>query len=111
MSTAKNSIASFGITPSSGALTLAATAGAGTFPLSIAIDPLGQFVYVANANSANVSVYFRELDHRRADPGRRLTLRGGSRRTLDRHRLTAARGRRADYVNVKPEKGHGTFTG
>jgi 6-phosphogluconolactonase len=55
--TAANSIASYGITPSTGALSLATTAGAGAFPASIAVDNLGGFVYVANENTGNVSVY------------------------------------------------------
>jgi len=38
-------------------LTLASTVGAGTFPLSVVIDPAGQFAYVANENSNDVSVY------------------------------------------------------
>jgi 6-phosphogluconolactonase (cycloisomerase 2 family) len=55
--TTANSIAAYAITPSNGTLTLASTVGAGTFPLSIVVDPLGEFVYAANENSANVSVY------------------------------------------------------
>jgi len=38
-------------------LTEASTVGAGTFPLSVVIDPAGTFAYVANQNSNDVSVY------------------------------------------------------
>ncbi len=30
---------------------------AGTFPLSVVVDPLGQFVYAANDTTGDVSVY------------------------------------------------------
>jgi len=55
--TAGNDLSSYAITPASGALTLASTAGAGAFPLNVVIDPAGTFAYVANENSDNVSVY------------------------------------------------------
>jgi 6-phosphogluconolactonase len=31
--------------------------GAGVFPISLAIDPSGLFIYVANDNSGDISVY------------------------------------------------------
>jgi 6-phosphogluconolactonase (cycloisomerase 2 family) len=55
--TSDNTIATYGITPSSGALTLLSTAGAGTLPVSVAVDPSGSFVYAANNTSGTVSVY------------------------------------------------------
>jgi 6-phosphogluconolactonase len=57
VSTAANELTSYAITPASGALTAIATVGTGTFPLSVVIDPSGAFAYVANENSADVSVY------------------------------------------------------
>jgi 6-phosphogluconolactonase (cycloisomerase 2 family) len=51
-------VASYSITPSSGALTLSGTPiAAGTFPVSVVLDPSGQFAYVANDNSNDISVY------------------------------------------------------
>ena len=55
--TGGDDLSSYSITPSTGALTLASTAGAGAFPLSVAVDPAGQFAYVANENSDDVFVY------------------------------------------------------
>ncbi len=57
MSTAANDLTSYAITPASGALTAISTVGTGTFPLGVVIDPSGAFAYVANENSADVSVY------------------------------------------------------
>jgi DNA-binding beta-propeller fold protein YncE len=36
---------------------LGTTIGAETFPLSVVVDPMGQFVYAANDTSGDVSVY------------------------------------------------------
>jgi 6-phosphogluconolactonase len=55
--TAGNDLSSYSITPSSGALTLASSAVAGDFPLGVAVNPAGTFVYVANENSNDVSAY------------------------------------------------------
>ena len=55
--TAKNEIAAYSITPTTGGLTLGTTIAAGIFPLSVVVDPMGKFVYAANDNSATVSVY------------------------------------------------------
>jgi 6-phosphogluconolactonase (cycloisomerase 2 family) len=55
--TSKNEIAAYTITPSTGALTFGTAVGAGTFPLSVVVDPLGQFVYAANDTTGDVSVY------------------------------------------------------
>jgi YVTN family beta-propeller protein len=45
------------IDPTSGALTSIGTIAAGTFPVSVAVDPSGKFAYVANHGSNNVSMY------------------------------------------------------
>ena len=50
-------MASYSITPASGVLAPVSDVAAGTFPVSIAADPSGSFVYVANQNSNNVTVY------------------------------------------------------
>jgi 6-phosphogluconolactonase (cycloisomerase 2 family) len=55
--TAGNDLSSYAITPSTGALSIASSAAAGDFPLSVAIDPAGNFAYVANEDSNDVSVY------------------------------------------------------
>jgi YVTN family beta-propeller protein len=55
--TSNNTIATYGITPSTGALTLLSTAGAGTLPVAVAVDPSGSFVYAVNNTSGSVSVY------------------------------------------------------
>jgi 6-phosphogluconolactonase len=57
VSTSGNELASYAITPASGALTAVSTVGTGTFPLSVVINPQGTFAYVANENSADISVY------------------------------------------------------
>jgi 6-phosphogluconolactonase (cycloisomerase 2 family) len=55
--TAKNQVAAYSI-GGSGALTLSGSpVAAGTFPVSIALDPSGQFAYVANDTSNDISVY------------------------------------------------------
>jgi 6-phosphogluconolactonase len=55
--TSSNYVASYAIGSSNGALTLSSTAVARSLPLAVAVDPSGQFVYVANQNSGNVSVF------------------------------------------------------
>jgi 6-phosphogluconolactonase len=57
VATAGNELSSYSITPASGELTLASTAGTGDFPLNVVIDPAGMFAYVANENSNNVSAF------------------------------------------------------
>jgi 6-phosphogluconolactonase len=57
ISTSANELSSLAITPASGALTAVSTVGTGTFPLSVVINPQGTFAYVANENSADISVY------------------------------------------------------
>jgi 6-phosphogluconolactonase (cycloisomerase 2 family) len=55
--TAGNHVATYSITPASGALTLLSTAGAGALPIDLVADPSGQFVYAANYNSNDISAY------------------------------------------------------
>jgi 6-phosphogluconolactonase (cycloisomerase 2 family) len=51
-------VTAYSITPSSGALTLSGSpVAAGAFPIDLVIDPSGQFAYVANDDSGDVSVY------------------------------------------------------
>jgi 6-phosphogluconolactonase (cycloisomerase 2 family) len=57
VSTSGNEISSYAITPASGALSAVSTVGTGTFPVNVVINPQGTFAYVANANSADISVY------------------------------------------------------
>jgi 6-phosphogluconolactonase (cycloisomerase 2 family) len=57
VSTSGNELSSYAITPASGALTAVSTVGTGTFPVNVVINPQGTFAYVANANSADISVY------------------------------------------------------
>jgi 6-phosphogluconolactonase (cycloisomerase 2 family) len=57
VATSGNKLLSYAITPASGALTPVSTIGTGTFPLNVVINPQGTFAYVANANSADISVY------------------------------------------------------
>jgi 6-phosphogluconolactonase len=54
-----NDVASYAIGSSNGALTWQSNAGGARalLPVSLAVDPSGQFVYVANQNSGNVSVF------------------------------------------------------
>jgi 6-phosphogluconolactonase len=54
--TSTNDVASYAIA-SDGALTWKSTAGAQSLPVAVAVDPSGLFVYVANQNSGNVSVF------------------------------------------------------
>jgi DNA-binding beta-propeller fold protein YncE len=51
------SVSTYSINASSGALTSTTMIAAGTDPVSVAVDPLGGFVYVANSGSNNVSMY------------------------------------------------------
>jgi 6-phosphogluconolactonase len=57
VSTSGNELLSYAITPASGALTAVSAVGTGTFPLNVVVNPQGTFAYVANANSADISVY------------------------------------------------------
>jgi 6-phosphogluconolactonase (cycloisomerase 2 family) len=54
--TTSNYVASYAIA-SNGALTSQSTAVARSLPVAVAVDPSGLFVYVANQNSGNVSVF------------------------------------------------------
>jgi len=54
---APNQVATFSITPTSGALTISSTTTAGSLPIAVAIDPSGQFLYAVNFNSNDVSAY------------------------------------------------------
>jgi 6-phosphogluconolactonase (cycloisomerase 2 family) len=54
---AANEIASYSITPASGALSPLSAVGAGTLPINLVVDPSGQFVYAANYNSGDISAY------------------------------------------------------
>jgi 6-phosphogluconolactonase len=54
---AADQIATYSITPSSGALTLLSTAPAESLPVGIAIDGSGLFLYAVNFNSNDVSAY------------------------------------------------------
>lgn len=54
---ANNSIATYGITPGTGELTLLTSTPTGMFPVSLAVDPSGKFVYAANDQANRVSVY------------------------------------------------------
>jgi 6-phosphogluconolactonase (cycloisomerase 2 family) len=59
--TSTNDIASYAITPASGALTVSSTSGAGTTPISLAVDTvahtLGRLVYATNFTSGDVSIF------------------------------------------------------
>jgi 6-phosphogluconolactonase (cycloisomerase 2 family) len=55
--TADDEVAPYGITATSGALSVGTPVATGTFPASVVVDPMGQFVYVANYGSHSVSVY------------------------------------------------------
>jgi 6-phosphogluconolactonase len=55
--TAVNEVATFAITPSSGALNLVSSSPAGALPINLAVDPSGQFVYAANFNADSISAY------------------------------------------------------
>jgi YVTN family beta-propeller protein len=52
-----NTVSTYIIDPSTGALTFKGTIAAGTLPSSVAVDPAGKFAYVANGDSDNVSMY------------------------------------------------------
>ena len=52
-----NSVSTYAIDATTGALTFKGTIAAGTLPSSVAVDPSGKFAYVANSNSDNVSMY------------------------------------------------------
>jgi 6-phosphogluconolactonase (cycloisomerase 2 family) len=55
-----NAVTSYGITASTGALTLSSSTPGGAaalLPLSLAVDPAGGYVYSANQTSGTVSVY------------------------------------------------------
>jgi 6-phosphogluconolactonase (cycloisomerase 2 family) len=59
--TSRNDIASYAITPASGALTVSSTVGAGVLPISLAVDTVahtvGQLVYATNFTTGNVSLF------------------------------------------------------
>jgi 6-phosphogluconolactonase (cycloisomerase 2 family) len=55
--TSANDVATFGLTATTGTLSIASTVAAGSLPLSVAVDPAGTFVYTANYNSGTLSVY------------------------------------------------------
>jgi 6-phosphogluconolactonase len=57
VSTSGDELLSYSITPASGALTAVSTVGTGAFPLGVVINPQGTFAFVANENSADISVY------------------------------------------------------
>jgi 6-phosphogluconolactonase len=57
VSTSANELSSLAITPANGALTAVSTVGTGTFPLDVVINPQGTLAFVANENSADISVY------------------------------------------------------
>jgi len=52
-----NTVSTYAIDEKTGALTFKGTIAAGTLPSSVAVDPSGNFAYVANGNSDNVSMY------------------------------------------------------
>ena len=54
---AANQVATFGITPASGVLTISSGTTAESLPIAVAIDPSGQFLYAVNFNSNDVSAY------------------------------------------------------
>jgi 6-phosphogluconolactonase len=54
---AVNQVATYAITPSSGALTLVSAVAADGLPISLAVEPTGQFLYAVNFNSNDVSAY------------------------------------------------------
>jgi 6-phosphogluconolactonase len=55
--TAANEIATYSITPATGALTLTSSVTAGDLPIDLVVDPSGKFVYAANFNANTVSAY------------------------------------------------------
>src|ERR1700676_1791818 len=50
-------VSMYTINATNGALTSTGTIGAGTVPGSVAVDPMGKFVYVTNYGSNNISMY------------------------------------------------------
>lgn len=52
-----NAVAIYGVNPTSGMLMTVGTANTGSMPAGIAIDPTGQFLYVANSGSNDVYEY------------------------------------------------------
>jgi len=52
-----NKVSVYSIDATTGALTSIGTADAGTDPISIAVDPMSKFAYVANSGSNNVSMF------------------------------------------------------
>ena len=50
-------VATYIITPATGALTVSSVTTAGSLPIAVAIDPSGQFLYAVNYNSNDVSAY------------------------------------------------------
>jgi len=52
-----NTISTYAIDPTSGALSLTGTTAAGALPSSVTVDPSGKFAYATNADSNNVSMY------------------------------------------------------
>ena len=52
-----NIVSMFTIDATTGALTSIGTIAAGTYPVSVVVDPTGKFAYVANSNSNDVSMY------------------------------------------------------
>jgi len=55
--TSNNEVASYGITPAGGTLTVIAATSAGSVPVALAVDPASTYLYVANNESADVSVF------------------------------------------------------
>ena len=52
-----NIVSMFTINATTGALTSIGTIAAGTYPVSVAVDPTGKFAYVANSSSNDISMY------------------------------------------------------
>jgi YVTN family beta-propeller protein len=52
-----NNVSMYAIKPTTGTLEAIGTIAAGTFPVSVAVDPFGKFAYVANLDSDSVSMY------------------------------------------------------
>jgi len=59
-----NNVSQFAIDPNSGALTAmsAATVATGTGPLTLAVDPSGQYAYVTNSGHNDISQYAVGVD-------------------------------------------------
>lgn len=56
-SSGANTVASFSITPSSGALTANNTVATGVRPVGVAVNPFGQIVFVANGGANSISSF------------------------------------------------------